>query len=345
MRRDFKKSILAIKLFSEGIFKRSKTNNRIVKGLHALGLSNLEEHPRLILLLATIAVGPAAILVRFTLANDASVIAFWRVLFAGIGSMVISFLLKEKSRIPENTKEMGLMALAGLSLGLHFTIWFESLRYVSVAISVLVVTTTPVWMALAAWIFMGIHPTKLEKISIVLVFLAISTMTLDITGENRIVFDTNLFIGVFLALISSWFVVLYFFIARKILASASLWGYFGFVNLGAAFSIGIFIIISGAHFVPSIPSDFLIFAGLAIGPSLIGHAGYNYSMKISRPHDVGFAILGEPIIATVLAYIFFGEVPSIPTTIGACFLFLSIYLVVVVDKQAQITPEPIRQLD
>ncbi len=310
-----------------------------MKGLRALRLSSLEDHPRLILLLATIAVGPAAILVRFALANNASVIAFWRVLFAGIGSLIISFLLKEKSKIPQSLKDIGLTALAGLSLGLHFTIWFESLRYVTVAISVLVVTTTPVWMALAAWVFMGIYPTKLEKISIVLVFLAIAAMTLDVSKENRIVFDLNLFIGVILALVSSWFVVLYFFIARRILASASLWGYFGFVNLGAAFSIGLFIAVTGAHFIPSIPSDFFIFAALAIGPSLVGHAGYNYSMKISRPHDVGFAILGEPIIATILAYLFFKEIPSFPTIVGACLLFLAIYLVVVVDKQ--ISSEPI----
>jgi len=294
--------------------------------------SNLESHPTLILIIATLAVGPAAILVRFALENDAALIAFYRVLIVGVISVSIAKITGEKNILPRNSKEAGLILLAGLSLGCHFVLWFESLRYAPVAVSVLLVTTTPIWMTVAALIFLGIPPTRNESISIGLVFVAISIMVLQINQEAELVLDENLAFGGFLAISASWLVVVYFFIAKKMLRTRSLWGYFGLVNLFAAMFLACYLLLTSREFTAATPSDYIVFLLLALGPSLIGHAGYNYSMKLVRPHEVGFAILGEPIIASVLAVIIFSEIPSISTWIGGALLLTALYLVVVTNR-------------
>ncbi len=294
--------------------------------------SNLESHPTSILIIATLAVGPAAILVRFALENDAALIAFYRVFIAGILSVSIAKIVGEENILPRTTKEASLILLAGLSLGFHFVLWFESLRYAPVAVSVLLVTTTPVWMTVAALLFLGVPPTKNESISIGLVFIAISIMILQINQEAELVLDETLAFGGFLAISASWLVVVYFFIAKRMLRTRSLWGYFGLVNLFAALFLAGYLLLTSREFTAANPSDYFIFLLLALGPSLIGHAGYNYSMKLVRPHEVGFAILGEPIIASVLAAIIFSEIPAISTWIGGSLLLTALYLVVVTNQ-------------
>jgi len=297
-------------------------------------LQFIHQHPRLILVISTFAVGPAAILTKIIIYNSALTIAFWRVLFAGIISLLLSNVLKEKSGVlPKRHKDRWLIIIAGVFLAFHFSLWFESLRYVSVALSVIVVTTTPIWMTLAALFFMKIFPTKNEKIAIFLVILSIIIMLFETGNNGALVINKNFVIGTILALVSSWFIVGYFFIAKRILSTQSLWGYFGLVNLSAAITLALLLLLKRESFLPLHFTDFGVLLIMALGPSLIGHAGYNYSMKLTRPHDVGFAILGEPIIASVLAFFIFKEVPALTTILGGILIFIAIYLVVVISEE------------
>ena len=188
-------------------------------------------------------------------------------------------------------------------------------------------------MTFVAFIFMGIIPTKYEKIAIVLVIISMIIMLFETNNLNTIHYSLQFAIGIGLALISSWFIVGYFFIAKKVLVTQSLWGYFGLVNLSASATLLLIIMIRGEHVFPKYNTDYGVFLVMALGPSLIGHAGYNYSMKLTRPHDVGFAILGEPLIASILAYLIFKEIPDITTIFGGILIFIAIYLVVVVSEE------------
>jgi Integral membrane protein DUF6. len=47
--------------------------------------------------------------------------------------------------------------------------------------------------------------------------------------------------------------------------------------------------------------------GLAVGPQLLGHTAFNWSLRYLSATFVTVALLGEPIGSAVLALILFGE--------------------------------------
>jgi drug/metabolite transporter (DMT)-like permease len=63
----------------------------------------------------------------------------------------------------------------------------------------------------------------------------------------------------------------------------------------------------GNHTLPSTPTAWLILAGLAIGPQLIGHTSINYAMRHLSALLVTIALLGEPIGSAILAFFLFHE--------------------------------------
>jgi len=73
-------------------------------------------------------------------------------------------------------------------------------------------------------------------------------------------------------------------------------------------------------------SAYLFALGLALGPQLLGHTAYNWSLKHVSPTFVAVVTLGEPVGSALLAWLFFGE--SFAPLQGAGFVLLlgGIYL-------------------
>jgi drug/metabolite transporter (DMT)-like permease len=65
---------------------------------------------------------------------------------------------------------------------------------------------------------------------------------------------------------------------------------------------------------------------LAIIPQLIGHTTFNWTLKFLTPATVAVLILGEPIGATILAYIILGETLSLLKAVGLVVLGVGILL-------------------
>src|SRR2546427_3962157 len=69
--------------------------------------------------------------------------------------------------------------------------------------------------------------------------------------------------------------------------------------------------------------DWTVFGAMAAGPMLIGHTGMNYALRHFRATTVNVAALGEPVGATLLAWIIpaIHEVPR-PLALGGGVLVL-----------------------
>jgi drug/metabolite transporter (DMT)-like permease len=67
-------------------------------------------------------------------------------------------------------------------------------------------------------------------------------------------------------------------------------------------------------------------AALAIVPTIIGHTLFNWALKHVRPTAISLAFLGEPVIASVLALIFFAQRPPLATFIGGALVLAGVYL-------------------
>ena len=72
--------------------------------------------------------------------------------------------------------------------------------------------------------------------------------------------------------------------------------------------------------------ELLIFAALAAGPMLIGHTGMNYALRYLPAYIVNLTVLGEPVGATILAFVVpsIHEAPGLGTIIGGLGTILGI---------------------
>src|SRR5204863_431850 len=74
--------------------------------------------------------------------------------------------------------------------------------------------------------------------------------------------------------------------------------------------------------------DWAVFAAMAAGPMLVGHTGMNYALRHFRATTVNVAALGEPVGATVLAWLIpaIHEAPRAMALAGGVLVLLGITL-------------------
>src|SRR5712692_1131664 len=136
--------------------------------------------PLLVLIVAVLATTYAGPIVRFA-AAPAVAIAFWRL--ALVLPVTFGLAARERQRIGVVREAFPLMVLSGVLLALHFWTWIASLRFTTVASSVLLVSLKPIfaWGLAAAWL--REHPTRAEAWGIGLAVIGASVIGL---GDARL---------------------------------------------------------------------------------------------------------------------------------------------------------------
>lgn len=111
--------------------------------------------PLLGLAVGVLAISTGSILVRIAQGENVPslVIAAWRLTFAALILLPFCLARRRDELRSLNSADMRLAALSGMMLALHFATWITSLEYTSVAVSTVLVTTSPLWVALAAPFF------------------------------------------------------------------------------------------------------------------------------------------------------------------------------------------------
>jgi len=121
-------------------------NRRMIK---PSALSEASLRPYLVLVFAQIAVGSAAIFARFALTGAGPLaVSASRLAIAAIALLALAAIRRPAESTRPSQRDRVIFACAGLALAIHFGAWIWSLQYTSVAVSTLLVATTPIWTAL-----------------------------------------------------------------------------------------------------------------------------------------------------------------------------------------------------
>ncbi len=253
--------------------------------------------------------GFAPILVRFATDVEPITLASLRTIFAAL--LLVPFWLKSgiSNKELRKTGASGfLMVAAGISLGLHFTLWIGSLHYTSVASASVLVTIHPVMLIVAESL---LFKKKFRPMVWIGVFIAFTgSVLLGFADDTHMGMFPNALFGNILAFSAAVIFVIYFLIGRKIRQKTEWIDYVFNVYLYAAVTCTILTVLwSGG--IPYI-SWMAVWVGLAlaIGPTIIGHGSMNYAVKYISPTLLSTLILSEAVIAAFAAFIIFSEVPS-----------------------------------
>lgn len=285
--------------------------------------------PLLILAVGLLAVSASAVLIRWAQGEAPSlVIAAWRTMTATL--LLLPFTLarrREELRLLRG-KDWRLAALAGGFLGIHFASWVSSLEYTSVASSTVLVTTNPIWVALASPFFLNERLTRPLRIGIGLAISGSLVITIGdaLFGGGSSGAGSNPLLGNGLALIGALTAAAYFIIGRQLRPRLSLLSYVTLVYGAAGISLVLMVWLSGSSLFGYSPTIYGLFLLMAIFPQLIGHTSFNYTLRFLPAAFVSVAVLGEPIGASVLAFVVLRELPASPllALLGSLLIFSGI---------------------
>jgi drug/metabolite transporter (DMT)-like permease len=249
-------------------------------------------------------------------------IAFYRMAMA-TALLAPPTLIVERSEILSLTrKEWQFLIIGGLFLAVHFGSWITSLNYIPIATSAVLVNSHPLFVVLAAWLFLGEKPTRLGIIGTIAGLIGML-----IIGREGFTAEFALF-GDTLAVIGALAVVGYFIIGRKVRVRLSLLGYVTPLYAACSFFLLIWALATQTTLFPFSVTDWIYFAALAIVPTILGHTVFNWAIKHVRPSTISVTFLGEPVIASILAFFFFRQQPSLATFIGGAFILCGVYLTI-----------------
>lgn len=252
-------------------------------------------------------------------------IAAWRLALAALilAPLVLVRHRDELARL--GTREWLLAAAAGAFLAAHFAAWILSLEYTSVASSVALVTTNPIWIGIASWL---LFRERLGGLMVLAIGLAIagSAVVFLADGGEPVAGGTRPALGNALAVVGSLTICGYLLIGRGLRRSMSLVPYVGVVYAAAAACLVVLALAAGAPLVGFAHESWVMLLALAIGPQLLGHSSFNWALKYLSATLIALAILGEPIGSTILAWWLLEESVGAVKLAGMALLLAGIFL-------------------
>lgn len=280
--------------------------------------------PGLILFGAVLAISWGGPLVRFT---DAAALAvsMWRVLLAVLViAVVLVWRGGWRSVLELSRGEWALAAVSGLMLAAHFWSWITSLEWTSVASSVVLVSTQPIFVAALSALLLGELPSRQQWAGLVIAVVGTAIIGWGDLGQGR-----STLVGNVLALGGALFAAAYFIVGRQLRPRLDFWVYTGVVYGVAAVALMLAVVASpGVSLLGYGGRDWLVFAALAAGPMLLGHGGINYALRYLPAYVAILAIVGEPVGATLIAWWIpaIGEVPSPQLVVGGVLVGAGVLL-------------------
>jgi drug/metabolite transporter (DMT)-like permease len=278
------------------------------------------------LAVAVVAISSSAPMIAYATA-PALAIAFWRNAFAvtaltPFAATVRRRELRELFDTPDGRRIAFVCVLSGLALAVHFGTWVPSAKLTSVAMSVALVCTTPVWTALIA-VARRVHVPRPTWIGIGVAMLGVAVGTgADVGVSGRAL------MGDALALIGGIAAAVYTTFGERARASTSTTTYTLLCYAVCGVIIALVCLIGGVQLIGFSGATWLALVAMTIGPQLLGHSLINYALERVSATTVAVVLLLEVPGAALIAFVFLGQLPPARSVPGLALLMIGVAVVV-----------------
>jgi len=279
-----------------------------------------------ILIVGLLAISTSPVIARLLPLVPAAVIAFWRMTSASAMLWGYSSIRPQESITPKNIR---LVLAAGFLLAMHFIFWFSALKLTSIANTTVLGIVAPAFTLLFERLW---YNRKLSWITItallIILFGGIIVQGDDLGRVN----STGL--GNIMAILSAVFLGSVFIIGAKVRKTTPVIAYTRMVYTVSAIVLLVSsLVLDNPLLGYSINNYFWLFI-LGLVPTLIGHTAFSYSVKFVSPTVIAAFPLGEPIIASYLAWILFAERVPFYVVGGGLIVFIGM-IILIMNKQSE----------
>jgi drug/metabolite transporter (DMT)-like permease len=243
-------------------------------------------------------------------------------------------------------RDFGLVLISGFFLALHFASWVTSLEYTSVLISVVFVTSSPLWVALLEFFFLKAHMPRLVIMGLVIaiiggLFIGLGGASSSDTGE--IVSRQRDFIGGVLSLVGAVSFAVYLIIGRKLqqgdkkrkTEKLPIIPYIWLVYGTAGLILAVPVMFMGIPLTGYSSTAYLWLIATAVVPQLIGHSSLNYAVGYMPATLVSMITQLEPIGSAILAYFIFSELPLPLQIFGSMVIICGVMLATIGQRSSK----------
>jgi len=276
--------------------------------------------PFFVLVVGVMSVSTGSIFVRLAGAHPFVKCAY-RLGFASLvfWPVALAFHRDELKRL--KPRDVAFSLIAGAFLSLHFATWMTSLDHTTVASSLMLVNTVPVWVVIFNMIFGKGSPSRLMWTCV-----ALAVAGASIVGYGDLSFSGEALFGDLLALAGGVACAAYLFCGGEVRGKLSLTLYVALCYGASAIIMWIVVLVMRLDITGFSPQTWWAFIGMALLSQVVGHSTYNWALRYFSTGFVSIALLGEPLGGAFLAYFLFGENPAGFKLAGFALLIASIVI-------------------
>lgn len=276
---------------------------------------------QMIVLLGVAGASLSAVFVRWSTAPSL-VLVFYRMAITVVLMTPVALLRCRKELAALQPRKVLLCLASGAALGLHFTCYFESLRFTSIAASVVLVDTEVLFVALGTVVFWKKRLSGRQWCAILLAFggsVAVAMADSATGGADALLGDG-------LALLGAVAVAVYTMIGSVCRRTVSTTVYTYLVYLTAGCTVLLAALARGTALAGYGAVNLWMALGLAVFSTLLGHSVFSWGLKYLSAAFVSMVKLMEPVAAAVWGVLLFRELPGWPVILGGCAIIAGLAL-------------------
>jgi drug/metabolite transporter (DMT)-like permease len=293
--------------------------------------------PALALFVGVVAVSFGAIFLR--LAGEETPVLVKSLYRVGVATLVLLPFALRTAR-PEwqqlTRRDWGLVLVAGVFLAVHFITWVASLNHTTVASSVVLVTTNPLWVALLTPFVSTERVSRRTWAGILLSFAGSAVIGWGDFGTGL-----EALWGDALALMGALSAAGFLLIGRQVRQKLSLLAYVVPMYGTGALVLLFLTLLQGLPLTGYDSMTYVWLFAVALIPQLIGHTSYNWALQWFSPSLIAVTLLGEPILSTIWAYLFLNEGVASTTFYGGALILVGIFFAVQGERRTAPATSPV----
>lgn len=271
------------------------------------------------LLVGVIAVSFSSIFVKWSTA-PASIQGMYRLLFTVL--FMLPFGIKRVAELRAISKRNWLLlGASGFFLALHFLLWMGSLSYTTVSSSTIILAIEPVFIWCGAYFLFKERISSFAKLGMLIAVIGAALIGWGDVGIS----SANLY-GDLLSFLGTIAVAVHMLIGQKLLSQVSPYVYNLIVFSSAVVVFALYNVSLGVSFTNYNDREWGIFLLLAIIPTVFGHMLFNWLLQYISATTVSMSILGEPIGASLLAFLLLNETMSIVQISGGLMAIMGMII-------------------
>lgn len=245
-------------------------------------------------------------------------VAFWRALLGWAFFVVHAGLRRTVAVAPRDVPRIAVFAV--VSVAGFYGSYQLAVQYGGAARAAVLLYTAPAWVAVLAALFLGERLTLPTVGSVCLAIAGVAMISLSGAGAGRLI-GAAPWIGILFGLIAGFTYALYYIVGRRLLERYSSITLFSWILVIGAAALVPFVSLR----IPSMTAaGALLFIGF--GATYLAYTAYARGLLRLESSQAAVIATAEPVVAAVVAYIFWGEYLGVVGYAGAALVITAVVI-------------------